>query len=407
MQALKNHWRLWLAALASLAALGWGQGTDNRLLDAFGVAGACVVGWKLYRTYATRKASRANAEADAEALADDSPSTEIDPNDLDSLVEGMLVRNRYALLLRKQLVSNLNNEQFARARESLEQSMALVPAGSVSLTPSEKNFDDDGQHETSDVVKRVDALFLDRYPVTNRHYREFVEGGGYEQMSIWDPQIWTAVFDFVDSSGAPGPRFWKNGRYPRGEDDFPVVGVCWYEASAYARWAGKRLPTEPEWVKAGSWPVPLSDSRQWQRKFPWGDTMDRERCNLWGSGPGKVVAVGEFSSGVSVGGVYQLIGNVWEWTTGNFGGPDCTVRDLTLPAPMKSIRGGAFDTYFENQATCHFQSGENPLARKHNIGFRCALSLCDVASPAPRAAPGEAPNDHEAAETPAAEGVQV
>jgi iron(II)-dependent oxidoreductase len=143
------------------------------------------------------------------------------------------------------------------------------------------------------------------------------------------------------------------------------------------------LPTEAEWFKAGSWPVPLSDKKQWQRKFPWGDTMDRERCNLWGSGPGKIVAVGEFSSGVSVGGVYQLIGNVWEWTSGNFGSSEAEGQDLILPAPMKSIRGGAFDTYFENQATCQFQSGESPLSRKHNIGFRCALGLCDGASPEP------------------------
>lgn len=140
---------------------------------------------------------------------------------------------------------------------------------------------------------------------------------------------------------------------------------------------GKRLPTDAEWVKAGSWPVPLSDERQWQRKFPWGDTMDRDRCNLWGSGRGGVAAVTDYASGVSVGGVYQLIGNVWEWTTGDFGAEES--EDLSLPTPMKSIRGGAFDTYFENQATCQFVSGENPLARRHNIGFRCALGVCDVA----------------------------
>jgi iron(II)-dependent oxidoreductase len=138
------------------------------------------------------------------------------------------------------------------------------------------------------------------------------------------------------------------------------------------------LPNDAEWVKAGSWPVPTSDSRTAQRKYPWGDTMDRGRCNLWG-GTGRTVAVTEFEEGVSVGGVYQLIGNVWEWTTGNFGANESPGSDLALPVPMKSIHGGAFDTYFEHQATCRFSSGENPLARKHNIGFRCALSVCDFA----------------------------
>jgi iron(II)-dependent oxidoreductase len=79
-----------------------------------------------------------------------------------------------------------------------------------------------------------------------------------------------------------------------------------------------------------------------------------------------------------VGGVYQLIGNVWEWTSGNYRPSDHPSGDIVLPFPMKAVRGGAFDTYFENQATCQFASGESPLARKHNIGFRLAVSLCDL-----------------------------
>ncbi len=108
--------------------------------------------------------------------------------------------------------------------------------------------------------------------------------------------------------------------------------------------------------------------------------MDRELANLWGSGPGATVSVYDLVDGVSVGGIYQLIGNVWEWTTSNFGVWDASSRKLETTTPMKSIRGGAFDTYFETQATCQFQSGESPISRKHNIGFRCAVALCDVIS---------------------------
>jgi gamma-glutamyl hercynylcysteine S-oxide synthase len=113
--------------------------------------------------------------------------------------------------------------------------------------------------------------------------------------------------------------------------------------------------------------------------------MDLGRANLWGSGPGGVVAVTEFPEGVSVGGAYQLIGNVWEWTSGAFRGTGG--GHWQLPTPMKSIRGGAFDTYFDNQAACQFQSGESPLARRHNIGFRCAVGVCDLelAGPTPSA----------------------
>jgi iron(II)-dependent oxidoreductase len=404
MSTIKKQWRVGLIGAAggcALAASYWGGAP---FWGGAAAVAACWMALELYRRSSRRCEPSASAEAAVE-LAESPALAPIDPNDMDSLVEGMLARDRYALLLRRQLVSNLTAEQFQRARDALENQMALVPSGEVSLASSASDEASDDDEEVCD-VRRVEAMFLDRYPITNRQYLEFVEAGGYEQMSIWDPQIWTAVFDFVDATGAPGPRFWRQGRYPRGEDELPVVGVSWYEAAAYARWVGKRLPTEAEWVKAGSWPVPLSDKKQWQRKFPWGDTMDRERCNLWGSGPGKVVAVGEFSSGVSVGGVYQLIGNVWEWTSGNFGATESASQDLLLPVPMKSIRGGAFDTYFENQATCQFQSGENPLSRKHNIGFRCALGMCDVAAPQPEVG-AEGPAESPAAEAESLEETHV
>jgi len=81
---------------------------------------------------------------------------------------------------------------------------------------------------------------------------------------------------------------------------------------------------------------------------------------------------------MSVGGVYQLIGNGWEWAADAYLPEEHPSGDVSLTVPLKCVRGGAFDTYFDNQATCRFASGENPLGRKHNIGFRCALSLADV-----------------------------
>jgi gamma-glutamyl hercynylcysteine S-oxide synthase len=327
--------------------------------------------------------------------ADDVDTPDVSPEpfvagDTDSLVDSMLRQHRHALLLRRQIAASLTAVQYARAREEMERQMAIVPAGRVDLWPSVAPLNPaaDTADQPPGSPRQVRALFLDRYPVTNLLFYEFVRAGGYEQTSLWDAAILPGVLDFVDATGDPGPRYWKNGRYPAGSEHHPVVGVSWYEAVAYARWVGKRLPSDAEWVKAGSWPVPLSDERQWQRKFPWGDTMDRDRCNLWGSGRGATAAVTDDPAGVSVGGVYQLIGNVWEWTTGDFGADEGDVDDLSLPTPMKSIRGGAFDTYFENQATCQFVSGESPLARRHNIGFRCALGVCDVA-PSPRQAAEE------------------
>ncbi len=295
-----------------------------------------------------------------------------------SLVDEMLNRRRYALLLRRQLIGNLSPEQLERTLDCLATAMCLVPEGEVTLELPDGS-DEEARLASERSVVFVDGCYLDRYPVTNADFRHFVARGGYEQMAIWEQEIWPAVLDFVDQTGCPGPRFWQNGRCAPGEDDHPVVGVCWYEAAAYARWVGKRLATDGEWVKAGSWPVPLAGHPPLGRRFPWGDAMDRARANLWGSGPGHVVPIDQFPGGISVGGVHQLIGNVWEWTSDTFtldGDPD--EIDQAALATFKSIRGGAFDTYLDSQASCHFRSGERALARKHNIGFRTAIGLGDL-----------------------------
>jgi gamma-glutamyl hercynylcysteine S-oxide synthase len=325
---------------------------------------------------------------DSEEIDEEEDLPAVNANgDIVSLVDQMLSRGRYALLLRPQIAQNLTPELYERARDVLDNEMGVVPTGEVQLEPSVFDIDyllfaQDDAEDLRTLIIPVQGVFLDRYPVTNKHFQRFVSAGGYQEMAIWDQEIWPAVLDFVDSTGHPGPRYWKNGRYPPGEANLPVVGVSWYEAAAYARWAGKRLPTDSEWVKAGSWPVTLSHNTRLQRKYPWGDTMDRSKANVWGAGPGRVVAVDEFAEGVSVGGLYQLVGNVWEWTACNLD-LDPTVEETgrSERTLLKSIRGGAFDTYFENQANCQFASGENPISRKHNIGFRCALSVCDIAGP--------------------------
>jgi len=303
-------------------------------------------------------------------------------SDTGSLVDQMLNQGRYSLLLRPQLLSNLTASQQERARELLMENMTLVPVGEVVLGQidellDEGHLDDDELLTAAASVVPVEPYFIDRTTVTNQQYYEFVSAGGYAELAIWDREIWPAMIDFVDSTGQPGPRFWQHGKYAAGQENFPTVGVCWYEAAAFARWIGKRLPTDAEWVKAGAWPVQLSESTRIQRRYPWGNSMQAQRANFWASGPGHAVSVDEYPEGDSVGGVRQLIGNVWEWTAGWLGDEFEDDRRLVLPIPMRSIRGGAFDTYFEHQATCQFQSGENPVLRKHNIGFRCAVSVCD------------------------------
>ena len=89
------------------------------------------------------------------------------------------------------------------------------------------------------------------------------------------------------------------------------------------------------------------------------------------------MAVDQFAGGVSVGGLHQMIGNVWEWTASEFQLPGSGLFNAAS-VPLKSLRGGAFDTYFENQASCDFVSGDHPLTRRNNIGFRCAVGAWDL-----------------------------
>ncbi|PHS09129.1 MAG: hypothetical protein COA78_12215 [Blastopirellula sp.] len=342
-------------------------------------AGLLVVSALLYR--ALKRQVQASDTPASKSPTGRTPSSQLDHvepvSDTDHLARMMLENGRYALLLRPQIAGNLSSNILEQAMTMLDESMTIVPDGDLLIGLDSKSENQEDISASGQLVS-VEGLYLDRYQVTNEQYQAFVEGGGYEEMALWDPEIWPAVLDFVDINGNAGPRYWRDGKFNPGEANLPVVGVCWYEAAAYARWVGKRLPTDPEWVKAGSWPVPLPDANPIQRKYPWGNSMNQANANLWGCGPGTLVPVDQFEGGVSVGGAYQLIGNAWEWTSSRFGAWQSPDKQLVLDNSIRSLRGGAFDTYFDHQAICDHQSGDNAVARKHNIGFRCAVSYCDI-----------------------------
>jgi iron(II)-dependent oxidoreductase len=304
------------------------------------------------------------------------------PSSTDALVDELLATRRYALLLRPETKQHLSQLHIVRAIRQLDECMALVPAGRVLLGQlAEQSHSACGPTDIDPkLVERnlvaVEPVYLDRFCVTNEEYQRFVDAGGYEQLEFWHEEALPALLDFVDQSGAPGPRYWIDGQYLNNEGRLPVVGVSWYEAWAFARWVGKRLPTDAEWTKAGAWPVESAPGRIAQRRYPWGESFDVRRAHLYGAGSGGPVPVEEYPGGTSVGGIHQLIGNVWEWTSSPLG----SLSDSTLHVTesVMSIRGGAYDTYFENQATCHFQSGDQSLSRRRNIGFRLALPMSEL-----------------------------
>ncbi|HEV3310469.1 MAG TPA: SUMF1/EgtB/PvdO family nonheme iron enzyme, partial [Chloroflexota bacterium] len=174
----------------------------------------------------------------------------------------MIADNRYAFVLLGEGIQETRDSDARAAWDVLRRQMALVPDGSVPVL----------QCDGTCVITEVRGFFLDRYAVTNRQYQRFVAAAGYDTLEIWPPDVWPSLMRFTDRTGQPGPRDWENRTYPSRLADHPVVGICWHEARAYARWVGKRLPTAIEWQKAGGWPEHLSGGTF--NRFPWGNLFD-------------------------------------------------------------------------------------------------------------------------------------
>jgi dienelactone hydrolase/predicted Ser/Thr protein kinase len=204
---------------------------------------------------------------------------------------------------------------------------------------------------------KLEDFFIDRYEVTNRQFKEFIEAGGYRKKEYWKHKflkqgrelVWEqAIREFVDQTDLPGPSTWNAGDYPEGEDDYPVSGVSWYEAAAYAAYAGKSLPTSVHWGTARGQETP------WIRIFQLGGyAILAPFSNFLGKGP---VPVGSLP-GYTTYGAFDMPGNVreWCWNETPFG---------------RIIRGGAWgDNTYEFGNRRHAPA----MDRSAKNGFRCAL----------------------------------
>ena len=366
-----------IAALSLVcAASGWFTGN----LFVCAASGACCLliarRWGVRLVQKVRSQKQDHAQTAPLPVAQDAtparpkPAKPNGPKTAAALINEFLHNGRWALVLRSELQAKVKPEQKQAAEARLQEQMASVQAGRVWMTTPTKSEVELGA--AVGMSAEVEDYFVDRCAVTNEDFQRFVDDDGYQNPEFWCPQSLEARSQFVDSTGTHGPRFWQNGQYTKGEAHHPVVGVSWFEAQAYARWAGKRLPLGPEWVKAACSPASTVAVGSQQRKYPWGDAVSPTQANLWQSGIGHAVPVSDYANHAPHD-VCQLIGNVWEWVEDDFvkwtgkSGWDANAESL------KSIRGGAFDTYLESQASVQSQSGDAPFARRHNIGFRCVV----------------------------------
>ncbi|MGH4013307.1 MAG: ergothioneine biosynthesis protein EgtB [Pseudonocardiaceae bacterium] len=254
----------------------------------------------------------------------------------------------------------------------------LIPAGEFTMGTSTEPWALDNERPAYQA--RTGAFWLDITPVTNGDYLRFLAEGGYDDPRWWSERGWAHRCE----AGLVAPQFWQRAgdtwwrtRFGVTEPippDEPVLHVCFFEAQAYAAWAGKRLPTEVEWEKAARFDPATGRSR----RFPWGDEDPTPAHANLGQRHLQPAPAGSYSAGASPLGVHQLIGDVWEWTSSGFSGypgfapfPYREYSEVFLGGDYRMLRGGSFGT---DPAACRgtFRNWDHPVRRQIFTGLRCA-----------------------------------
>lgn len=258
----------------------------------------------------------------------------------------------------------------------------VVPAGPAIIGTDVRGWTYDNERPAHRV--EVGAFALDRFPVTARRYVDFIDAGGYRNPRWWTERGW----EWATDSGHTHPQNWRRdrtgqwwhrvlGRWVPLRPDTPVQHVSWFEADAYARFAGGRLPTEVEWEKAARWDPGAGRARH----FPWGDapwTPDHANVGVRRLGP---APVGSYPAGASAYGVEQLAGDVYEWTTSAFRGwpgfqafPYPEYSEVFFDGDYRVLRGSSWAVGVPF-ARATYRNWDHPYRRQLMAGIRVAYDL--------------------------------
>ena len=247
--------------------------------------------------------------------------------------------------------------------------MVLIPAGEFQMGSNDPGAWDDEQPVHA---VYIDAFYMDKYEVTNAQYTEFILAN-----PEWGKDRINRAFHNGDYL-----EYWNGNDYPSGEANHPVVYVSWYAAMAYAKWAGKRLPTEAEWEYAAR-------GRLIGKKYPWGDAIDSSKANYNENVGKKTTPIGSYPPNGY--GLYDIAGNVWEWCLdeieANFyqnsrrrnpiagaSSVDWVINNFTNVKTQRVLRDGPWD-WNPKYLRVASRGWSIPMLTNYNLGFRCARAL--------------------------------
>lgn len=249
-------------------------------------------------------------------------------------------------------VTVMSNLKKIVGRDGIE--MVLIPGGKF-IMGSPKDQGEEDEHPQHEVY--LNAYYIDIHEVTNKAYKKFVDATSHR-------------VPFVDSEWAE-PYNWKNGTYPDGKGDYPVVLISWEDAQAYADYMGEKLPTEAEWEKAARGNLS-------EKSYPWGEGINEKMTNYCFSDfPKNLLPVKMYPPNGF--GLYDMAGNVWEWCS-NWYDPSCYLKGIKEDPQgpdkgyYRAYRGGAWINIDKFQR-CGERGKNVPDTQSYVIGFRCVKSV--------------------------------
>jgi iron(II)-dependent oxidoreductase len=257
-------------------------------------------------------------------------------------------------------------------------SMVRFPGGRVTIGTRDRRAAYDNERPEHDVT--LPAFRIDVTPVRNGEYLRFMLDGGYDRRELWSAAGWS----WRQEAHANSPKYWFHDRgewHHRVMDiarpvdpERPVCHVSFHEAEAYAKWAGKRLPTEFEWEAAASWDAAAGCART----FPWGEEPASAALANVDQLMFDTTRVGSYPRNVSPVGCHGMIGDVWEWTSSDFNGypgfesfPYPEYSEVFFGSEYKVLRGGSWATR-SGAIRNSFRNWDYPIRRQIFSGFRCA-----------------------------------